>query len=54
MFTEYDRIVFMADLTEKDVKAGDVGTIAQVSPNAAAFAGEFLALDSHTAALAMV
>ena len=53
MCAEYDCSIRTADLTERDLQAGDVGTIIEVSPNAAAFAVEFLARDSHTAALAM-
>ena len=54
MFTEHDRVVLTADLAEPALKAGDVGTVVHVYPNAAAFEVEFLALDGHTAALATV
>ena len=52
MPTEHDRIVLTADLAETALKAGDVGTIVRVYPNAAAFEVEFLNLDGHTEALA--
>jgi hypothetical protein len=54
MFTEHDRVVLTADLAETALKAGDVGTVVHVYPNAAAFEVEFLALDGNTAALATV
>ena len=54
MFTEHDRVVLTADLAETALKAGDVGTVVHVYPNAAAFEVEFLALDGHTTALATV
>ena len=52
MLAEHDRVVLTDDIAETDLKAGDVGTIVHVYPNAEAFEVESLALDGHTAALA--
>jgi len=54
MLAEHDRVVLTDDITETDLKAGDVGTIVHIYPKAAAFEVEFLALDGNTAALATV
>ena len=54
MLAEHDRVVLTDDIAETDLKAGDVGTIVHLYPNAAAFEVEFLALDGNTAALATV
>ncbi len=54
MLAEHDRVVLTDDIAETDLKAGDVGTIVHIYPNAAAFEVEFLALDGNTAALATV
>jgi len=45
MLEEHDRVVLTDDMTETDLKAGDVGTIVHVYPDAEAFEVEFLALD---------
>lgn len=52
MLAEHDRVVLTDDISETDLKAGDVGTIVHVYPNTEAFEVEFLALDGNTAALA--
>ena len=54
MLAEHDRVVLTDDISDTDLKAGDVGTIVHVYPNAEAFEVEFLALDGNTAALATV
>ena len=54
MLAEHDRAVLTDDISETDWKAGDVGTIVHVCPNAEAFEVEFLALDGNTAALTTV
>ena len=54
MLEEHDRVVLMDDIAEADLKAGDVGTIVHIYPNAAAFEVGFFALAGHTAALATV
>ena len=37
MFAEHDRVVLTDDIADRDSKAGDVGTIVHVCPNAEAF-----------------
>ena len=54
MFEEHDRVVLTDDIADMDLKAGDVGTIVHIYPNAEAFEVEFLALDGNTAVLATV
>ena len=54
MLAEHDRVVLTDDIAERDLKAGDVGTIVHVYPGGEAFEVEFLALDGNTAALATV
>ena len=54
MLAEHDRAVLTDDIAERDLKAGDVGTIVHVYPGGEAFEVEFLALDGDTAALATV
>ena len=54
MLAEHDRAALTDDIADIDLKAGDVGTIVHVYPNAEAFEVEFLALDGNTAALATV
>ena len=54
MLEEHDRIVLTDDIADRDLKAGDVGTIVHVYPKGEAFEVEFLALDGNTAALATV
>ena len=45
MFEEHDRVVLTDDICDTDLKAGDLGTIVHIYPNAEAFEVEFLALD---------
>ena len=52
MLEEHNRVVLTDDISETNLKAGDVGTIVHVYPNTEAFEVEFLALDGNTAALA--
>ncbi len=54
MLTEHNRVVLTDDIADTDLKAGDVGTIVHVYPNAKVFEVEILALDGNTAALATV
>ena len=54
MMEEHDRIVLTEDVSDRRLKAGDVGTIVHVHRGGRAFDVEFLALDGQTAAVATV
>ena len=54
MFKEHDQLVLTADIFEKGLQAGDVGTIVHIHPEEAAFVVEFMALDGDTLAIATV
>ena len=54
MLEEHDRVVLTDDISDMDLKAGDVGTIVHVYPNGEAFEVEFLTLDGNTVALTTV
>ena len=52
MIEELDRVVLTRDISEKKLKAGDVGTVVMVYRNGEAFEVEFMTLDGDTFALA--
>ena len=54
MFKEHDLLVLTADISEKGLQAGDVGTIVHIHPEGKAFVVEFMALDGDTLAIATV
>ena len=54
MFKEHDQLVLIADISEKGLRAGDVGTIVHIHPEGRAFVVEFMALDGDTLAIATV
>lgn len=47
-FLEHKQIVLTNNLPEHDLKAGDVGVIVHIYPNAVAYEVEFFTLDGHT------
>ncbi len=54
MLAEHVRVVLTADVTDSNLKAGDVGTIMHVHRSGAAFEVEFHTLDGYTAAVATI
>ena len=54
MFKEHDQLVLTADISDKGLQAGDVGTIVHIHPEERAFVVEFMALDGDTLAIATV
>jgi hypothetical protein len=54
MFSEHDRLVLTADIADKGLRSGDVGTIVHVHPGGQAFVVEFMALSGDTLAVATV
>ena len=54
MYKEHDQIVLTSDLTEKGLKAGDVGTIVHLHPVGEAYVVEFMNLHGETMAIATV
>ena len=48
---EHDRVVLTVSVPERELEAGDVGTIVHVYSDGRAFEVEFLALDGRTAAV---
>lgn len=45
MFAEHSSVVLLADLPERDLVAGDVGTIVHIYPGGSAYEVEFVRLD---------
>ena len=54
MLKEHDQLVLTADISEKGLQAGDVGTIVHIHPEGRAFVVEFMALDGDTLAIATI
>ena len=54
MLAEHSRVVLTADVSDSNLKAGDVGTIAHVPCSGTALEVEFHALDGNTAAVATI
>ena len=54
MIRENDRVVLTGDLPAVRLKAGDVGTVVHVYPDARAYEVEFVALDGSTVAVSTV
>ncbi len=48
MIPEHKQAVLMVDLPDYDLKAGDVGVVVHIYPNATAYEVEFFTLDGHT------
>ena len=48
MIKEHDCVVLRADLLDKNLKAGDVGTVVHVVPGKKAFEVEFMTLRGRT------
>lgn len=51
MIQELDRVVLTRDLTKKNLKAGDVGTVVLVYKNGEGFEVEFMTLGGETFAV---
>ncbi len=51
---QYERAVLTVDLPEKDLKAGDVGTVVDVHDGGAGYSLEFFTLAGETVAVATV
>jgi hypothetical protein len=54
MIKEHDRVVLTAPIPDQGLKAGDVGTVVHFYEDGLAYEVEFVALDSHTAAVVTV
>jgi hypothetical protein len=54
MIQEFDRVVLTAEVPDKGLVSGDVGTIVHVYAEGRAFEVEFMTLDGQTAAVATV
>lgn len=48
MIREHDRVVFMTDIPESHLAAGDVGTVVHIYEHGAAYEVEVFGLDGHT------
>jgi hypothetical protein len=51
---EHDYIVLTGDIPEEGLRAGDVGTVVHIHPQAAGFEVEFMTLTGRTVAVATV
>jgi hypothetical protein len=51
MIEEHDRVVLTEPLPERDLQAGDVGTVVHVYENGTAYEVEFFRLDGRTVAV---
>ncbi len=51
MIREHDRVVLLADLPEKDLTAGDVGTVVHAYAGDSAYEVEFMTLAGVTVAV---
>ena len=51
MTSEHDRVVLRADVLERGLLAGDVGTVVRVHTGGKAYEVEFVALNGETAAV---
>jgi len=54
MIEENDRVVLTENLPERDLQAGDVGTVVHIYGDGAAFEVEFFHLDGRTVAVETV
>ncbi len=54
MIKEHDCIVLTQDIPEEGLRAGDVGTVVHVHPEAAGYEVEFMTLTGRTVAVATV
>jgi hypothetical protein len=54
MIREHDRVVLTADLPERGLEGGDVGTVVHVYSDGHAYEVEFVSLDGETSLVATV
>lgn len=54
MIQEHDCIVLTEDIPEEGLRAGDVGTVVHIHPEAAGYEVEFVTLTGRTVAMATV
>ncbi len=54
MIQELDRVVLTGDISEHDLRAGDVGTVVLVHGDGEGYEVEFVALDGETVAVVSV
>lgn len=52
--SQYEQAVLTVDLSEKDLKAGDVGTVVDIHDGGAGYSLEFFTLAEETVAVATV
>jgi hypothetical protein len=48
MIREHDRVVLTEDLPAEGLRAGDVGVVVHIAPDARSYAVEFMTLDGET------
>lgn len=48
MINEHDRVILTTDVPEEGLRAGDVGTVVHIYPNAAAFEVELMTVVGET------
>ncbi len=51
MINEHDSVVLMQDFPDEGLKAGDIGTVIHIHPDAAGYEVEFMTLAGETVAI---